>query len=132
MRQIMVFIIVLPILVWVGLYGVRNYAGEVATLYTTDRGERTFTTQVWVVEHGHKLWIRSLRPTSPWLDRVINQPEVQLERDRVLTTYRATPLAHRRSRINALMAEHYGWAEWVLAKFEDRDEAVPVYLDPFG
>jgi hypothetical protein len=132
MRQIMVSIIVLPLLVGVALYGARNYAGEVATLYTTDAGDRTFTTQVWVVEHGHELWIRSLRPTNPWLDRVINQPDVQLERHHAVKTYRATPLAHRRSRINALMAEQYGWAEWLLAKFEDRDEAVPVYLDPFG
>jgi hypothetical protein len=28
------------------------------------------------------------------------------------------------------MAERYSWAEWVLSRFEDRDEVVPVYLDP--
>ena len=132
MRQTIVFIIVLPILVGAGLYGVRNYAGEVATLYTTDAGDRDFTTQLWVVEHGHELWIRSLRPTSRWLDRLIRRPQIQLERGRDLKTYRATPLAHRRSRINALMAERYGWAEWLLAKFESRDEAIPIFLDPFG
>jgi hypothetical protein len=131
MRQVIAFIVLSPLFVGVLLYGVRNYGGEVATLYTTDGGERTFTTQVWVVEHGQEIWIRSLRPTSPWLDRVINQPEVQLKRNRDVKTYRATPLAHRRTRINALMAEQYGWAEWLLAKFEDRDEAVPIYLDPF-
>jgi hypothetical protein len=132
MRQIIMFIVVLPILVWVGLYGVRNYVGEVATLYTTDGGDRAFKTQLWVVEHNHKLWIRSLHPTSPWLDRVVQQPQVQLERGGAVQSYRATPLAHRRPQINALMAERYGWAEWLLAKFEDRDYAVPIFLDPFG
>ena len=47
------------------------------------------------------------------------------------TTYSATPLAHRRVRVNALIAERYGWAEWFLAKFEDREYVVPVLLDPF-
>ena len=132
MRQTIVFMIVLPILVWVGLYGVRNYVGEVATLYTTDGGERTFTTQLWVVEHRHKLWIRSLHPTSPWLDRIINNPDVELRRGKILKSYKATPLTHRRSRVNGYMAETYGWAEWLLAKVEDRTQSVPVYLDPFG
>ena len=132
MRQIIVFIVVLPMLFWLSLYGARNYTGEVATLYTTDAGDRTFTTQLWVVEHGHKVWIRSLQPTSPWLDRVIQRPKVQLERGGAVKSYRATPLAHRRPQINGLMAQHYGWADWLLAKFESRDEAIPIYLDPFG
>ena len=132
MRHIIVILIVVPMLFWLSLYGVRNYTGEVATLYTTDGGERTFTTQLWIVENGHKLWIRSLQPTSPWLDRVVRQPKLQIERGGALNSYRATPLAHRRTRINALMAERYGWAEWFLSKIEGRDGAVPVYLDPFG
>ena len=132
MRQAIVFIILLPILFAVGMSGVRNYVGEVATLYTTDAGGRTFTTKLWVVDQNHKIWVRSLRPESPWLDRVVRQPKVQLERGGAIKNYRATPLAHRREPINALMAERYGCADWLLARFENRDDAVPVYLDPFG
>jgi len=124
--------LMLPLLVLGALYGIRNFSGEVATLYTTDPEGQTHTTRVWVVDHGHELWIRSLDPTSPWLDNLIRQPDVQLRRGESITDYRATPHTERRTRVNALMAEHYGWAEWLLSRFEDRDQAVPVYLDPVG
>lgn len=124
--------LMLPLLVVGGLYTIRNFSGEVATLYTTDAEGKTYTTRLWVVDHGHEIWIRSLDPTSPWLDRLVRQPDVQLRRGESLADYRATPFANRRTRINALMAEQYGWAEWLLSRFEDREQAVPVFLDPLG
>lgn len=132
MQQITLLVVILPLLAAAGLYGARNLGGEVATLYSDDASGRTFHSPVWVIESGHELWIRSVRPTTAWLDRIINQPTIELLRGAELKTYHATPLAHRRSRINALMAERYGWAEWLLAKVEDREQAIPVYLDPFG
>ncbi len=123
-------LLMIPLLIVGALFGIRNFSGEVATLYTNDAEGQTHTTRIWVVDHGHETWIRSLDPTSPWLDRLISRPEVQLRRGGVITAYRATPFTHRRARVNALMVEHYGWAEWVLSRIEDRDEAVPVYLDP--
>ncbi len=122
--------LMIPLLIVGALFGIRNFSGEVATLYTNDAEGQTHTTRIWVVDHGHETWIRSLDPTSPWLDRLISHPEVQLRRGGAITAYHATPFTHRRARVNALMVEHYGWAEWVLSRIEDRDEAVPVYLDP--
>lgn len=123
-------LLMIPLLIVGALFGIRNFSGEVATLYTNDAEGQTHTTRIWVVDHGHETWIRSLDPTSPWLDRLISRPEVQLRRGGAITAYHATPFTHRRARVNALMVEHYGWAEWVLSRIEDRDEAVPVYLDP--
>lgn len=123
-------LLMIPLLIVGALFGIRNFSGEVATLYTNDAEGQTHTTRIWVVDHGHETWIRSLDPTSPWLDRLISRPEVQLRRGGAIAAYRATPFTHRRARVNALMVEHYGWAEWVLSRIEDRDEAVPVYLDP--
>jgi hypothetical protein len=123
--------IMLPIIASVLFYGARNFSGEVATLYTMDSSGRTFETQLWIVDEGHKVWIRSLRPTNPWLDRLIDQPNVKLQRGDVLAEFRASPVTHRRSRVNALIAARYGWADWLLSKVEDRSEAVPIYLDPF-
>lgn len=125
-------LLMIPVLIVGALYGIRNFTGEVATLYTNDGDGQTHTTRLWVVEHGHEIWIRSLDPTSPWLDRLINHPDVRLRRGESIADYRATPLVSRRTRVNALMAEHYGWAEWILSKIEDRDEAIPVYLDSLG
>jgi len=124
--------LMLPLLVVGALFGIRNYSGEVAVLYTTDADGKTYTTRIWVVDHGHELWIRSLDPTSPWLDRLIQRPDVQLRRGGTLADYRATPHTERRARVNDLMAERYSWAEWILSRFEDRDHVVPVYLDPLG
>jgi hypothetical protein len=122
--------LMIPVLVVGALFGLRNFSGEVATLYTTDGDGQAHTTRVWVVEHGHELWIRSLDPTSPWLDRLIKHPEVELRRGKTIADYRATPHTERRARVNDLMAQRYHWAEWILSRFEDRDEVVPVYLDP--
>jgi hypothetical protein len=122
----------IPVLIVCAQFGIRNFTGEVATLYTNDAAGKTHTTRIWVVDHGHETWIRSLDPMSSWLDHLINQPDVQLRRGGSIADYRATPLANRRTRVNALMAEHYGWAEWILSRVEDRDEVVPVYLDPLG
>ena len=125
-------LLMIPLLIVGGMYAIRNFTGEVATLYTIDSVGQSHTTRIWVVDHGHETWIRSLDPTSPWLDRIINQPDVQLRRGRSIADFRATPYSDRRTRVNALMAERYGWAEWFLSKIEGRDAAVPVYLDPLG
>ena len=132
MNQTTAKLLMIPLAVVGALYGIRNFTGEVATLHTTDGVGKTYTTSIWVIDHGHQIWIRSLDPTSPWLDRLISHPEVQLQRGDALIAYHATPFTHQRARVNALMAERYGWAEWFLSKIEGRDEAIPVYLDPLG
>jgi hypothetical protein len=125
-------LLLIPLVIMGGMYSIRNYTGEVVTLYTTDGEGKTYTSRIWVVDHGPQVWVRSLDPTSPWLDRLIRQPEVQLRRGESIADYRATPFANRRTRINALMAERYGWVEWFLSKIEDRGDSIPVYLDPLG
>lgn len=131
MRHIAVWGVLLPLGFWVLTFAARTFGGEVAVLYTTD-GTRTFQSNVWVVEHGTDVWVRATEPTRPWLDRVINHPLVKLRRGDLMQEYSATPLQHRRDMINADMVAEYGWAEWLLALVEDRSQAVPVYLDPFG
>ena len=87
-----------------------------------------------MVDHGHELWIRSLNPTSPWLDRLIKQPDVEASQSaNSIAEFRATPFATpsgayedqrpdgRALRLGGVRSSH---------KFEDRDEVVPVYLDP--
>ena len=132
MKNITIWMTALLVLAAGAELAAREFGGEVVTLVTTDVDGRSYRNQVWIVETGHDLWIRSVSPTSPWLDRVVARPDVQIQRGVQLATYRATPLAHRRDRINAAMAERYGWADWLLGIVEERQEAVPVFLDPFG
>ena len=79
------------------ILGARTFGGEVATPYTTDNSGKTHRTRLWVVGDGTNVWIRSTAPTSPWLDRLINHPKVELRRGDVLTSYKATPATHRRT-----------------------------------
>jgi hypothetical protein len=132
MNQSTAKLLMIPLLVVGGLHMIRNFTGEVATLYTTDGAGKTHTARIWVIDHGHEIWVRSLDPTSEWLDRLVEHPEVQLRRASGLAAYHATPNNNRRARINALMAERYGWAEWILSRVEDRDKVVPVNLEPLG
>ena len=132
MKYLTVRVILLLLVGAAGLYAARNYGGEVAVLYTTDSHGQSYRTNLWVIGQDTSVWIRATSPSSLWLDRIINNPEVELRRGQILTSYKATPLTHRRSRVNSYMAETYGWAEWLLAQVEDRSEAVPVYLEPFG
>jgi hypothetical protein len=84
-------LLMIPLLILGGLYAIRNFTGEVATLYTIASAGQSHTTRIWVVDHGHETWIRSLDPTSPWLDRIINQPDVQVRRGNSIGNFRATP-----------------------------------------
>ncbi|HXV36246.1 MAG TPA: hypothetical protein VEC18_03810, partial [Myxococcota bacterium] len=115
-------LLMIPLLFACALYATRNYSGEVAILYTTDGAGKAYTNRVWVLDHGHEIWIRALDPTSEWYDRVLNHPEVELRRGESIAKFRAIPRAERRERINALMADQYRWAEWLLSKIEDHDE----------
>jgi len=130
MNQTTAKLLMIPVLIAGALFGIRNFTGEVAVLYTNDGEGQGHTTRIWVVDHGHETWIRSLDPMSSWLDNLITNPEVQLRRGDSIADYQATPLTNRRTRINALMAERYGWAEWVLSRMEDREVSVPIFLDP--
>ncbi len=132
MKYLITRVMLLVLVAAGGLQVARSYGGEVAVLYTTDSSGHRYRTNLWVVAGESTVWIRSTTPNSPWLDRIINNPKVELRRGEILKSYTATPLTHRRSRVNSYMADTYGWAEWLLAKVEDRSQAVPVFLDPFG
>ena len=124
-------IILLPAFFATLVFSARNYGGEVATLYTTDADGRTFQTPLWLVEDGGGLWVRAVRPDRAWLERVVERPDVELERRSRLQHYRAVPMPEQRERINTAMARRYGWAEWLLGLVDERGDAVPVRLSRF-
>jgi hypothetical protein len=128
-KTLALLVLLVPFAIGGSLYAARNYGAELATLHTTDADGRDYQNKVWILEEGIDLWIRANRPTRPWLDRIRDHPDVTLERRGTRARYRAVPLSHRRPQINALMAERYAWAEWLLNFAEDRAVAVPVRLE---
>lgn len=106
--------------------------GEVVTLTTVSPSGARFETSVWLVEDGGSLWLRSGRPDAQWLARLRARPEITIARDEERLAYRAIPLDDdaARSRVNAAMAEKYGVADRILARFVPLGRSVPIRLDP--
>jgi hypothetical protein len=104
--------------------------GEVVVLHTRD-GEALVTTRLWVVEDGGRLWLRSGGAASGWYARIVEAPQVELERAGTLRSYVAHPVPEARNRIHALMRQKYGWRDRVVeVTVPGRSGSIPVRLDP--
>src|SRR5687767_11123720 len=110
MGKILLFLIALGV-GFVALVAVASeMGGEVVavTTHDADGGERT--TSLWVVDDGSFAYLRSGNQDSGWYERLVADPNVEVERDGRRGRYTAQPAADRTSEIDALMAEKYGWA----------------------
>lgn len=104
--------------------------GEVVTLRTADIVGVMHDTSVWVVDDGGRQWVRAGSPKASWYERIVVKPEVELVRKGETGRYTAVPVEGSRERINALMAERYGWADRLIGLMRSRDGAVAIRLDP--
>lgn len=119
------------VVAFVALVGIAShFGGELVTLQTAGEMGVTTDTTLWVVDDAGAVWVRAGNPNAGWLARIEARPEVKLERDGQWRDYRATPVPGGAERINALMAEKYGWAESVISLIHDENTVVPVRLDP--
>jgi len=104
---------------------------EVVVLRTFDADGRPYDTKLWVVDDGGSSWVRVARPERRWLARLEAIPGVELTRHGATHSYRATPVrdAATRARVDQLMAEKYGRADWWYGVVV-RSQPIPVRLDP--
>lgn len=122
-------VLMLVFVVVFGLQVVASESGEVVVLHTDDAG-RDATTRLWVVDHDGRQWLRA-STDSGWLGRLQASPRVELERGDQRGVYQATVEDGMGDRINALMAEKYGWRDEVIAVLVGgRENAVAVSLTP--
>lgn len=106
-----------------------EWGGEVVELRTIDGIGSTQTTRVWIVEDQGNLWLRAGRSSSGWLERLRVHPKVELVRDGKTTGYDAVAVPEAGERINALMADKYGVADWLIGLMRNDASVVPVRLD---
>lgn len=123
-------LVLLVVLVF-GAQLVVSETGEVVVLHTRD-GDTVSTTRLWVVEDDGVLWLRAGGGTAQgWYQRLLANPEVELERGTVRANYLTLPEPERNARINALMAEKYGWRDRIIGLLAaDRSDSIPVRLMP--
>jgi hypothetical protein len=109
---------------------IASESGEVVVLTTLDAEGERHDTRLWVVDHDGHAWLRAGSDVQQWYRRLVDQPEVVVERGTEKTTYAAVPVPDESRVINRLMLEKYGWADQYIGLLFGRDDAVPVRLDP--
>ncbi|MCP3987157.1 MAG: nitroreductase family deazaflavin-dependent oxidoreductase [bacterium] len=109
-------------------------SGEVLVLETLDAEGQPQETRIWVVDDGGASWVRG-GEDSGWVQRVLQNPEVQATRHDEQGPFRAVPVRDpaARDRVNTLMREKYGFADSFIAMSlgdTERAGALPIRLDP--
>jgi len=117
-------------LLWFAIQGYAAESGEVVVVRTLDDAEKPQETRLWVVDDAGNAWIRAGHPGAAWLLRLQVEPDIEIMRGGQTLAVRGIPTPEARERINALMAEKYGWADRFIGFFFSRDHAVPILLQP--
>jgi len=127
-------LVLLPALFF-GMIGIASeLGGEVIVLRTLDAEGAPVETRLWRVEHEGARYLRG-GADSGWFVRLQAQPEVEVDDDAGSARYRAVPLpgdAAMRDRLNALMAEKYGFADRLIDLMRDPEAVIPIRLDPIS
>lgn len=122
---------VLLVVLLVGLQIVASESGEVIVLRTFS-GTEEHTTRVWIVDDQGVSWLRSGQPEAGWYQRILENPDVEVERGDDLYAYRAFPVdgGPTVTHVNALMSRKYGWADGLIGAMFDRSDSIAIRLDP--
>lgn len=106
--------------------------GEIVTLVSLDANGMEHDTQLWFVRIDGVQYLRASSPSVEWLDRVMANPQITVERNDVRALFDASPTDDPsvRARVNRSMAKKYGLADRVWALISDRSAAVPIRLEP--
>jgi hypothetical protein len=128
MGKVIVFLVALAVGFFVLMGVASEMGGEVVKVTTNDAQGAQRTTSLWVVDDGGVPYLRSGNSDNDWYQRLVADPNVEVERDGVVARYVAQPTPERTEQINALMAEKYGWADAVIGII--RRDSVAVRLAP--
>ena len=109
---------------------VASESGEVVVLTTTDAEGAAHETRVWVVDREGTVWLRAGAEVQAWYTRLVERPDVEVERNGNRKPYVAVPQPELRPVVNGLMREKYGWADQFIGALFGRDDAIPIRLDP--
>jgi hypothetical protein len=105
---------------------------EVVVLRTRAPDGALRETRTWVVDADGALWIEAAFAERPFLQQLLADPEVELERAGRVRRYRALPVPNPEGheRIRRLLADKYGWADWWVGLLQDTSGSIAVRLQP--
>ena len=113
MRLLFLILMLAPLMAAGAYHAALNLSGEVVLLYLYDADGREYMTPLWLVRERGDLFLRANDPQRRWLERVRERGEVSLRRGEERERYEAVVEPHRRDLVNELIAERYGWGEWL-------------------
>jgi len=130
-RLIIAFAIVIGIGVayLLGHWALIEIGREVVVLRTQDSDGGWLETRLWIVDEGRYAWLHG--GDSRWMHNLRERPVVEVERAGETHRYRAHPDPDVHARIDDLLREKYGVADWwVRFVAPDSKAATPVRLEP--
>ena len=129
-RGLLMLVGSMPLLVAVGTC-VAGEQIEVAVLRTFGSDGHGHDTKLWVVDHEGQPWLRGGRARLSWLERIRQNPRVELVRRGVTLPYVASidEAPEAKQEIDDAMAAKYGWIDrWY--EIVIRPDPIPIRLDP--
>ena len=131
-RGVLVLLAALPLLIATGSF-LAGEQIEVVSLRTLDGQGHTHDTKLWIVDHEGRPWVRGVRPTLSWVERIRANPRVELIRNGKSAVYIASIVetADEKRAIDEAIAAKYGWVDRWYELFV-RHDTIPIRLDPAG
>ena len=106
---------------------------EVVQLHTVDNAGETFTTRLWIIDHGGYQYLRVGADGSGWFSRVQSNKLVKVTRGETTKTYTTQPRPDKNQIINELMQEKYSWGDSFIAMLlGGRAGSIPIELHAVG
>ena len=104
---------------------------EVVILTTHDRSGIAYQTRLWILDDGSTLWLRAATSGCIWYERLLSDPHVRVERNGRARAFVAEPDQSPRitARVNFLMREKYGWADWIFRGVQLGFTPIPIRLE---
>jgi hypothetical protein len=135
--RLVLVVLILPIVIFGGFFGIvilaSELAGEVVTVRSAAPDGGAKATRLWIVDDGGTLWLRAGVPSEAWLAHVDQTPTITLERGGTSTRIRAVPVRDSpaiRARIHGLMRARYGTVDAFISMLRDGERSVMVRLEP--
>lgn len=106
---------------------------EVVQLHTLDDTGETFTTRLWIIDHGGYQYLRVGADGSGWFSRVQSNKLVKVTRGETTKTYTTQPRPDKSQVINELMQKKYTWGDSFIAMLlGGREGSIPIELHAVG
>jgi hypothetical protein len=129
MKRIPLVLIALVLVFFVAIGAASEFGGEVVQLHTRD-ADGDHTTPLWVVDHEGFQYLRAGDKSASWYERLVREPQVQVDRDGRAAPYQAVPAPELTPAIDELMARKYGFADRFIGLIRKPENSMAVRLVP--